>query len=221
MSAFKTLKLGNADPIATLRKHRTEYDKSGVYPFLIADETDLDRVLGPIKHADESPQEIIEKVSSISFQEILAERRARCAESYEISELVGVWPKDSTEFSSHRDFPKKSLQEKSLLGLIELKEAWHFPAAMHFGGWNECPYPIDHCVFFEYWQKRFGAEIVAISGDTLECLVSRPPRTRHEAMDLAWQQFFFCEDNVLQGTLSVSALAAVLLDNEHWFFWWD
>jgi len=40
-------------------------------------------------------------------------------------------------------------------------------------------------------------------------------------MELAKEQYIFCNDIVDQGVGTVSALAATLLDSNYWYFWWD
>ena len=42
-----------------------------------------------------------------------------------------------------------------------------------------------------------------------------------EALDLAREQYAYCPDLVDQGTETLSALAASLLKDEWWHFWWD
>jgi len=71
------------------------------------------------------------------------------------------------------------------------------------------------------WSQDFGAELVGMNGDTVEMYAKHPPSTRSEAIKLAEQQFLYCEDIVLQGTETIEVLAAGLLGNNIWFFWWD
>ena len=48
-----------------------------------------------------------------------------------------------------------------------------------------------------------------------------PPTTRSAAYQLAWEQYIYCSDIVIQGTQTLSNLAASLLNAPIWFFWWD
>jgi hypothetical protein len=73
----------------------------------------------------------------------------------------------------------------------------------------------------KYWQERYGAEVVGVTHDVVEMLISRPPRTRAQALELAREQCLYCSDIVLQGTNTLDVLAASLLDGTTWFFWWD
>ena len=63
--------------------------------------------------------------------------------------------------------------------------------------------------------------MVSITRDVIEFAVKNPPKTREAAMELAKEQYIFCNDIVDQGVGTVSALAATLLDSNYWYFWWD
>ena len=55
----------------------------------------------------------------------------------------------------------------------------------------------------------------------IEMAVTRPPQTREEAITLATEQYFYCSDIVDQGTETIDRLAAEILAQPRWFFWWD
>ena len=57
--------------------------------------------------------------------------------------------------------------------------------------------------------------------DTIELHVARSPRTRDDALALAYEQYAYCSDIVDQGAGTLEALAAVLVHASVWFFWWD
>jgi hypothetical protein len=71
------------------------------------------------------------------------------------------------------------------------------------------------------WHERYGAEIVGMLPDLIEMWVACPPTTREDALDLAKGQDIYCPDIVDQGTGTIQALAAGLLNGTAWFFWWD
>jgi hypothetical protein len=73
----------------------------------------------------------------------------------------------------------------------------------------------------KHWLEAFGAELVGMNGDTVEMFAKRPPSTRQEALELAEEQFLYCEDIVTQGTQTIEALAAGLCGSNIWYFWWD
>jgi hypothetical protein len=51
--------------------------------------------------------------------------------------------------------------------------------------------------------------------------VASRPKTRKEALALARDQYIYCTDLIDQGGGTYSALAADLMANDWWHFWWD
>jgi len=51
--------------------------------------------------------------------------------------------------------------------------------------------------------------------------VERPPADRERALSVALEQYAFCPDIVEQGTETLEGLAGEILNQPHWFFWWD
>lgn len=123
--------------------------------------------------------------------------------------------------SVHRDIVTGKIKPEVFLGFASIEQPWHLPAVLKIGNWNECPSPEEHCTFFRHWQESYGAEIVGVTSDTVECFAMRPPISREEAMGLAWNQYFYCADIVDQGVRTISNLAATLQNAPYWFFWWD
>jgi hypothetical protein len=109
------------------------------------------------------------------------------------------------------------------IGLLPTEVSWQAPAVLKLGKWNACPPPHEHVAILGYWHERYGAEVVRISDGEgiVETAVARPPATRAKALALAKEQYLYCADIVDQGTDSIDALAAQLLDGERWYFWWD
>jgi hypothetical protein len=92
---------------------------------------------------------------------------------------------------------------------------------MHYGNWNDCPSPAYHVAALRSWRDRYGAELVGFNADTLNLRVSRKPPTREEALALAREHYFYCNDIVDQGVRTYRKLAAGLMESDWWFFWWD
>ncbi len=95
------------------------------------------------------------------------------------------------------------------------------PAFLKFGNWNDCPAPETHCAIHRHWFEKYGAEIIGLSSDVIECRVAKPPIDKNEAMELAMQQFAYCYDIVEQGTETIANLAGSLVNSNNWYFWWD
>ena len=216
----------------TLRIHRVpglqaipELDrllKAGRRAFLIGGEPE--RLDADLPAADEI-QETLNLASVFDAVRWMKDRRAELSEDgVEFDdELIGVWTReiqDKGELSLHRDPRGKALKEVAI-GEVDVAHAWQIPAAVGYGGWNACPEAVVQTAMFRRWEEKYGAEIRGLGFDTIECVVSRPPQTQERAMELAWEQFLFCEDIVTQGVGTISDLGATLIRSPYWFFWWD
>lgn len=108
-----------------------------------------------------------------------------------------------------------------IMAMVPAKDPWEVPIRMKIGGWNACPEPATHAVMYKYWHKRYGVDLICYTSDVLEFKNPNPPKTLQEAMPLAREQFIYCQDIVTQGVGYIDALAAGLVNNPYWFFWWD
>lgn len=91
-------------------------------------------------------------------------------------------------------------------------------AYARFGGWNACPWPHEHVAAFRHWTARYRLELVGMSHDALQLRAGKRPETREEALALAREHYAYCPD---LGEQTLSELAAGLMANDWWFFWWD
>lgn len=132
---------------------------------------------------------------------------------------TGQWPNRPPVVNAKLQMSQYS--RTALVLCVPAKQSWHVPAHLIFGDWNDCPVPQAHMAMLKYWNKHYGAELIAIKHDTIELLVSRPVHTRDDAMRLAQQQFIYNADIVHQGSDTLAGLAAMLIDAPIWSFWWD
>ncbi len=113
-------------------------------------------------------------------------------------------------------------QGTTTIALIPAAESEEVPAVLGWGNWNACPRPEEHVAVLRRWRAHYGAELKAISADTLELIVSRPPRTFEEALPLAREQYAYAPDIVDQGEHpTIGTLATAIVNSGHWHFWWD
>lgn len=170
--------------------------------------------------------EIISEALDFNVEDWFAKRGTEEKENewFDYETLLGDWKEinslESTLYVLEKGISRTS-KDTVYIGLAEIQEAWMLPAFVNFGGWNECPEPHIHCSVMKYWNEKFGAEIVTMTDDYIECFVPKPPQTKEEAIQLAWQQYWYSSDIVDQGTQTVSTLGATLLNAKYWFFWWD
>jgi hypothetical protein len=137
---------------------------------------------------------------------------------------IGEWPQHTPpapELTLAYDIRTGQPLKKLYLALIPSDEWATVPAHLLWGGWNACPDPEYHVAAFRSWRRRFDTELVGIGRDTLNLKVGRRPATRDAAMELAREQYLYCNDIVDQGLGSLEALAASLMEADWWFFWWD
>jgi Domain of unknown function (DUF4253) len=175
--------------------------------------------------------ELLDKASRLDGQQLLAEWGRRRLEVFgeEVARHArdelhgrGVWP------SGPRRQPKllyslaRGDTREVLVALVPAQAPWEIPAVIGYGGWNRYPDPEDHVAILRYWNDRYGAELVAMTGTTVELTVRRPPRTRPQALALAWEYFVYNDGYYdYYGAEDITQLAAGLLGADTWIAWWD
>jgi hypothetical protein len=70
------------------------------------------------------------------------------------------------------------------------------------------------------WEDRYGARLLEVGFAAIRLLVSRPPQTLEAAQRIAAEHFAFC-DEACMGPHDVGRIAAALVSNPFWDFWWD
>jgi hypothetical protein len=153
-------------------------------------------------------------------------RKRMAAQTEPTEPPLGEWP----DWPNGADFGEQLTVVRGLGGqplakvhilVLPTTEAATAPAYLKWGGWNACPPPEYQVAALRSWHDRFGAEPVAISGDVINMRVRRRPATREEALALAREQYLYCEDLIEQGVGALVPLAAELMHEDWWFFWWD
>jgi hypothetical protein len=132
------------------------------------------------------------------------------------------WPKEppNQEFGIHCLFDpiERVFYKEVLLAIVECPST-DVAAYLHFGGFNACPPPSAHVALARVWKQKFGAHPIAITNDTLEFFVERPPGRPEDAWQLAWEQESYSEENL--GAADLKSFAQKLWNRPHWLFWWD
>lgn len=211
--------------LGELGRLREEFQQTNLYPVVLGDEDDCDHIQDCLEAGVEEgwTQDSIVRASRVIDPEKWLKEAIQRATA-EVPVTAGEWPTEPvepTEFVTHLDLGTGEAKDEVGIALFPLREPWEVFAALCWGAWNECPDPAEHCAVHRYWHEKYGAEVVSVTGDVVQCWVARPPQTPEEAIQLAWQHFGYCRDIVTQGTETIAALAAALLDAEFWYFWWD
>jgi len=128
-------------------------------------------------------------------------------------------PPEPKSIIAHLEMPGLDRPKKSVfIAKVPTVNNWEVPAYLGLGGWNECPSAEFLTAVSKYWHNAYGAEIGAVTGDTIEYLVAKPPTDKETAEKLAREQFIFCPDIVLQGTQTLLNLAGSLMNGKVWYF---
>lgn len=107
------------------------------------------------------------------------------------------------------------------IGLFPTTKCWEIPAWLKYGNWNNCPEAEGHILLWHHWYDQCKAEPVALTVDTLEFRVAQPPTNKHAALQLAYEHFTYCPDRTEEDVRLIASLAALLINTNRWFFWWD
>lgn len=137
---------------------------------------------------------------------------------------LGEWPTEpmgAPELSVAMETLTGAPLDKVVIVTLPTADFTTIPAYLHWGNWNGCPAPEYHTAALRSWRERFGAELIGLSHDVMNIRVKKRPPTREAALELAREQFVYCSDIIDQGVQTLSALAAVLMESDWWYFWWD
>lgn len=210
------------------RALRAKHNMSGYWPVILGPNGSIEGH-NNLRSAEEdhSMSAILDRSQKIDAKSWQAATWSERKEDRDNQRPTGeTWPDESevekpAEFSAFRSTILQKPLKQIWIGLLPIKHSWEAAAAMRFGDWNEVPSPEVHVAIHREWEQEFGAELVSMTNDVLEFQVSRPPKTRDAAMELAELHFDYCPDIVDQGVQSIKALALSLLNCNIWYFWWD
>lgn len=220
MTRPQVLKIPGKSALVELERHREQYSATGLYPILFGDADDFGRINNDLEKFD--PAETLAESRLVDAEEWFRQQPLNNPELYQFEE--GDWPAwnaNPTGIITHLDLLTNKPLKEVFLGLLEIQTPWEAFAHLNWGSWNDCPAPAEHCAIHRYWAAKYGAEVVSITGDIVQCTVARPPVDRSASLLLARQQYIYCYDIVDQGTQTIAALAAELLNSNTWYFWWD
>jgi Domain of unknown function (DUF4253) len=225
-SEVEVVRVGGDEAIEAWRKLRDEAGTSHLSPVLIGASEDASLLADTIRfncRGGRTFEETLEQASKVDVERA----RSRVARAYGVRarDLRGSTPLPAEPPSDRFFTPFDLLTEEPLpevwIALLPVDESWKAAAILPWGGYNENPGPAVHTAVLRDWNRRYGAELVAMTGDVLELSVTRPPTSDEAALALAREQFSYAPDIVQQGVGDVEALAATLKNGHAWYFWWD
>ena len=218
---MRLVTVSGSHAIAELDRLRGLYQSTGLYPILLGDAEDHTRIMDTLDESADVTATLDEsrKIDPVRW---FREKPKSEPELYQSEE--GEWPASPPEelgIITHQDVLTRKPKKEVLIGLLKVAAPWEVFAQLNWGGWNDCPFPAEHCAIHGYWASLYGAEVVSITGDVVQCVVTRPPSDRDASLRLAREQYVYCYDIVEQGVQSIAALAAGLTNSRYWYFWWD
>jgi Domain of unknown function (DUF4253) len=197
-------------------------NRTDIVPVILGDKEEIEASLESMSFIEASFAQLLQKAETIDAQQWFIKRQAQDPEYYDLT--TGQWDDDyqpTDEITIHLEVDSGKPKREIYIALVPVVKSWMIPAFLKAGSWNDCPNPEEHTALFKYWDAKYGINIVGIAADVIEVEVKNPPRTKEEALKLAEEQFIYCPDVVYQGTETIAALAATLLNGKIWFFWWD
>ncbi|MHA3774939.1 DUF4253 domain-containing protein [Verrucomicrobiota bacterium sgz303538] len=225
---MQIIKIPGKDALTELYKRIADHPDTGVWPVILGDEDAVDLIEETQEmNADDeaSEEEVIRAGAAIDAATWLAKV---AGEQYEDDEYQGAeegeWPAGPVApmgIITHQDILSGKPLDEVTMGLFRVDESWKVFAKLAWGNWNACPAAEEHCAVHAYWGRKYGSQVVSVTGDIVQCIVANPPRDRNAAMALAREQYAYCGDIVDQGCETLANLAASLLGAKVWYFWWD
>lgn len=194
------------------------------YPIIVGDEEHVIRLAEQWIRQERPTAEILAGADKLVMPDCLSDLRHRWGVDREPP--IGDWPENeefevASEPSILRDPLTGRLIDQAHILIIPTQSGHEVPAHLNFGGWNRCPQPEIHVAALRDWNRRYGAELVALGGDILELRPARQPVLSSECVALAREHFDYCSDILDPGHESLSTLAAALKASGWWSFWWD
>jgi hypothetical protein len=138
-------------------------------------------------------------------------------------EFLDRWPDEPERIDGFRMIAdRQGRPTPFIVAAVVAGHTWQIPTLLSYGGWNTCPAPAVHGVVLQHWYQTYGAELVGLARDGMELAMARPPRTRSDAMALAYDYATYCLDGMsLYDADDLPDLAACLIDAEVVRLWWD
>lgn len=219
---YPTAELTGDVALESWHRMRAAGIREGFYPVIVGNLSDLESLSESASQTGINPRDTIVSGITSDAAACLAARRESDPETYE-DLPEGEWPDAPTQHEPvvHLEMPSGIPKERVFIAKIPTTVPYEVPAFLRFGGWNDCPLPEQHVTLLKHWHEQYGAEILSLTADTIECFVARPPSSPEQALALANEQVVYCSDILFQGVENLNALAASLLNARHWFFWWD
>lgn len=215
-SIAQIIKVPGKESLNELNRLRKESKASGLHPFIVGTDRELEELRAVINPPPDGGVEILAQAEAFDAATWLAENSPKAKIS---------WPRkaatQNNTFLSLYDLSTKQLKPEVNLVLIKAARPSEVFAVLGYGDWNDCPAPHIHVALHKYWFKKFKSSLVTLQSDVVECFVGEPPSEKDDVSTLAREQYAYCYDIVEQGAGTLGKLASSLQASKYWYFWWD
>jgi hypothetical protein len=210
------------EPFASWRRLRAAHDQTGLWPFLAgADLKEVDRQTVSELWYDAATNHdptAVARGLALNVRAFFAQQAAELAApdpaTLTMDAAALAWADREPQFAfTSRD---------TVIGLIQASHGYQVPGLLSWNG--AANYDFDaalHVAVLRYWQQRYGAELVTLTGDQIELLVARPPRDPATLAQAAVEMLGYCPDLDVLGTGMIAVLANEVVPHRRWSFWWD
>lgn len=196
---------------------------SGVAPILMGNPDSAATLLKLAQLATESAESVVARAERLDVDAWMAQRMRASPGLYAVEAVDRPWDGARRRVEpflpayDHRGRPYPEI----IFALMPVPFPWYVPTHMRTPGVGTCPDSAVQMALFRRWYERHGAILCTIGDGIVELQVDRPVTDPEAARQLALEQFFFCPELVHQGVLSLGNLAASLMTNRTWYFWWE
>ncbi|RYG48298.1 DUF4253 domain-containing protein [bacterium] len=215
------VKVPASEALAVWKRYRSQVEETGRWPVIIGNEESV-RIQRESAERNVDVRERLRQAEELQPQAIIKARLDELFEEEEEDELFGEDFKPSalqTGNPDPHDAPAILREEGEIsIALLPSRHGWEAPAHLEYGSWNEYPSIAEHVALLRDWEKRYGAEMLVLSSDTVELLLSRPLTNVDEAKKVAAEWLAYSSDN---DAGSLQFLAQGMLNTRFWISWWD
>jgi hypothetical protein len=212
------------DALAAWRQLREQHADTGMWPVVMPPDTPDALVERAYRHRTAQQEAEEDHDGAALLAQRGAARLARCGDDY--AGTLRAELRGEGEWREREPPPGFGIAAGDrgdvVIALIPARSPWQVPLALHYGGWNDYPSPAEHAAILRHFHDRYGAELVAMTDTSAEFAVARPPRSRADAIALAWEYRMYNDgeyDNYFADTLT--DLAVSLTGADVWRVWWD
>jgi hypothetical protein len=222
---------GGAPALEAWRALRERHPRTGLWPVLLgSDPKVVDQLTWRVEMLARSAPGIPDVEDAPSAPELLAEWMGNPAEDEYLNDVPRHLAKLEQDAAAIRERLTARPDEDAVraiagdtvtIALIPAFGGWEVPALLAWSGAerNGIGGP-EHLSVLHFWHDVYGADLVALSHERLECLVERPPDDARSAFELAVQHYAYCPELMDNLVPAMGALAATLF-GRHWLFDWS